>query len=59
MDIKATITLHLKDETWQFSQLLNGRPLDDVTREEITALIMDDLDDAVFCNKHDVVIEEE
>ena len=59
MDIKATITLHLKDETWQFSELLGGRQLDEASKNEIAALIMSDIAETVFCNPNEISIEED
>ncbi len=50
MDFKITWTSHLKDGQWGFSELLNGRELNEETKEEIKDLIEDNLSDAVYSN---------
>jgi len=47
MNIKVTITKVLDDTTWGFSDLLNGRRLDNYTREEIKELIMEDYSEII------------
>lgn len=42
MDIKVTITAVLEDKGWGFSELLNGRELNDESRAEIEELIAQD-----------------
>ena len=45
MDIKLTSTVILKDKTWGFSDLLDGRELNEDTIEEIKELILEDYSD--------------
>jgi len=47
MDIKVTITVFLPDEKWGFSDLLNGRDLNNETIEEIKELILEDYSDLI------------
>jgi hypothetical protein len=48
MDLKITWTCHLKDEKWGFSDLLNGRELNEETKEEIKDLVEEDIYDAIY-----------
>jgi hypothetical protein len=48
MDIKVTITVVLPDEQWGFSDLLNGRNLNNETIEEIKELILEDTSDLIL-----------
>jgi len=47
MDLKMTITAHLEDKTWGFSDLLKGRKLNAETKEEIRDLIEENIHDAI------------
>lgn len=46
MDIKMVLTVVLKDELWGFSSLLNGRPINEDTKEEILELLHEDWSEA-------------
>lgn len=47
MDIKVTITATLPDNFYGFSDLLDGNPLDEFSKEQIKELLMEDLTDVI------------
>lgn len=50
MDLKITWTCHLQDEKWGFSDLLNGRELNNETKKEIRDLIEEDIYEVIYSN---------
>ena len=53
MDIKMSVVLG--DESYGFSDLLDGRELNDETKQEIIELIMEDIG---YVFEHKLIIEE-
>lgn len=45
MDIKVTVVKTLKDETWGFSDLADGRKLSEIPVPELMELLQEDLFD--------------
>jgi hypothetical protein len=50
MNIKVTYTCYLKDNLWGFSDLLNGRELNNETKEEIRELLEEDIYEVIYGN---------
>ena len=47
MDIEVKITVVLKDNHWGFSDLLEGRELNEESKAEIKDLIMEDITEVI------------